>query len=275
MMVQLEINEEQASELKILLQKQNTSDNLLAFLEMLEENFVSQEEDELEETYTFEKYDDKSQYNQTPLSLMIYSKFSLKRFKEEFKIDSRKANLFEQIEPVSVSDFLQEALKRAERMPLINEKVRSEVLVMPILQEVQTLCNYSFTIFSGIDITADEDKGLKGVCDFVLSAAEDALYLEMPLFALVEAKKQDIEGSVGQCAAQMLGCQVLNEKDENSLPAIYGCITTGETWQFIKLEDNILWIDNQKYTSKTELEKILAIFQYIAEKHQKMKSERV
>jgi len=35
----------------------------------------------------------------------------------------------------------------------------------------------------------------------------------------------------------MLGAQIFNQGEINT---IYGCVTTGEIWQFLKLEQNII-----------------------------------
>lgn len=38
----------------------------------------------------------------------------------------------------------------------------------------------------------------------------------------------------------------------------YGCVTTGEDWQFLKLEQNIITFDNKRYYIN-EVEKILGV----------------
>ncbi|MEN8220219.1 MAG: hypothetical protein ABFS56_28485 [Pseudomonadota bacterium] len=63
----------------------------------------------------------------------------------------------------------------------------------------------------------------------------------------VEAKKNAIESNLGQCAAQMLGARLFNQNENNDIETIYGCVTTGETWQFIKLENEAIHIDSHRY----------------------------
>ena len=42
-------------------------------------------------------------------------------------------------------------------------------MVAPILVEVRKLNNRQISLFSGTDLTVDKEKGLNGVCYFILS----------------------------------------------------------------------------------------------------------
>lgn len=58
----------------------------------------------------------------------------------------------------------------------------------------------------------------------------------------------------------MVGAQRFNQIEGNEIPVIYGCVTTGEDWQFLTLEANHIAIDSQRYYVN-ELEKVIGIFQ--------------
>ena len=58
--------------------------------------------------------------------------------------------------------------------------------------------------------------------------------------------KNDIEAGLGQCAAQMVASRIFNEQKGRPLPRIFGCVTTGETWQFLRLEGPILGIERTR-----------------------------
>jgi hypothetical protein len=64
---------------------------------------------------------------------------------------------------------------------------------------------------------------------------------------ILEAKKNDVEEGRGQCAAQMLGARIHNAREGKATPHIYGCVTTGESWQFLKLEDHELIVHTERY----------------------------
>jgi co-chaperonin GroES (HSP10) len=74
----------------------------------------------------------------------------------------------------------------------------------------------------------------------------------------VEAKNENIKGGLGQCAAAMLAAQLFNEQEGNEIKTIYGAVTTGDIWKFLKLEGTDIFIDLNNYYIK-ELNKILGI----------------
>ncbi|MGB7376792.1 MAG: hypothetical protein WA959_09520, partial [Rivularia sp. (in: cyanobacteria)] len=45
----------------------------------------------------------------------------------------------------------------------------------------------------------------------------------------------------------MVAAQIFNKKQDNHLSTIYGVVTTGTSWLFLKLEDKTVYIDNQEY----------------------------
>ena len=47
---------------------------------------------------------------------------------------------------------------------------------------------------------------------------------------VVEAKKQDFDLGIPQCAAQLIGTDLFNKKRNVVLDKIYGCVTTGINW---------------------------------------------
>lgn len=52
---------------------------------------------------------------------------------------------------------------------------------------------------------------------------------------VVEAKKQDIDLGIPQCAVQMYASKKFNENKKTPVPYIYGCVTTGREWKFMRL----------------------------------------
>jgi hypothetical protein len=77
----------------------------------------------------------------------------------------------------------------------------------------------------------------------------------------LEAKKNDTEIGVPQCAAQMIGARLFNEKKGIKQETVYGCVTTGKEWLFLKLEDKI-YIDKKTYNLEN-IEDLLGVFQTI------------
>jgi hypothetical protein len=191
---------------------------------------------------------------------MAYSEFTLFQIEQEFKIKNQISKLFESIQPIEPSSWLLDLLQIAKELPIKSEKAKSELIVMPILVELRNRNHKYFTIYSGDNLNVDDK--LKGECDFILSKDTRSFEINYPIIQVVEAKKNDIEIGIPQCAAQMVGAKKYNEKRGNKeINTIYGCVTTGDDWIFMRLTDKIE-IDTQKYYLG-DLEHLLGVFQHI------------
>ncbi|OQY43740.1 MAG: hypothetical protein B6242_14110 [Anaerolineaceae bacterium 4572_78] len=201
---------------------------------------------------------------------MAYSDFKLRDVKKNFGLIEKRIALFEPVTPLPISNWLSETLDTGLYLALatISEKARSEFIVVPILFEIHKKNNQQFAIYSGENLDVDKEKGLVGECDFILSKGDMSHTIQTPIFSLVEAKKKDIGLGLGQCAAQMIGAKVFNEQEGNDVDTIFGCVTTGETWQFLKLENGTLFIDRIRYYID-DVETILGIFQCIIDYYKK------
>lgn len=198
---------------------------------------------------------------------MAYSDFSLRKVKKTFSILEKRELLFENITPEPISDWLKETLETSLHLALASssEKARSEFLVVPLLFEVYKRNSRKFAIYSGETFEVDKEQGLIGECDFIFSKGEMTHTIQAPIFTLVEAKKKDIGEGIGQCTAQMIAAQIFNQQEGNEIAEIFGCVTTGEDWQFLKLSDKILTIDSVRYYFN-QIENILGVLQAILKK---------
>ena len=199
---------------------------------------------------------------------MAYSDFSLSQVKKVFGLTEESVQLFSDVAALEPSSWLQETLSYSLKLALSSssEKARSEFIIAPILIELERRNPNKLSIYSGEKLDVDEEKGLKGECDFILSKGPVSLTMQTPIISLVEAKKSDIKGGLGQCIAQMLGAERFNALEGTSISAIYGCVTTGEDWQFLKLEGTRVFVDNQRYYIN-ELGKLLGVFQSIVDSY--------
>lgn len=182
---------------------------------------------------------------------MAYSEFTLEIAQKTFQLNTvRSLGLFSEIEPVEPSTYLTMGLARKASLATAigTEKARSELIVVDVLVDLLKHFDHSISLFSGIDFSVDAEKGLTGVCDFLVSLSPEQFYLVSPIIVLVEAKNLDLKLSIGQCVAEMLDAQRFNAERENDMPCIYGASTTGIDWQFLKLQESNLHIDMTTYT---------------------------
>lgn len=181
---------------------------------------------------------------------MPYSQFTLEEACRAFALAPNDTeDLFAAVPGVAVSPFLRTILD--EFAPLATtvhtEKARSEFIVAPILAEVRRLLNHRISLFSGIEFNVDLSQGLSGTCDFILAASPVQIYLNAPVMTVVEAKKDDIKAALGQCAAEMVAARLFHEREGRGALTVFGAVTTGSVWKFLKLDGGTVFIDRAEY----------------------------
>ncbi|MEG3902797.1 hypothetical protein QUB19_04825 [Microcoleus sp. B4-C5] len=179
---------------------------------------------------------------------MSYKSFTFQQLEERFGLElSLSPLLSAKVVPVEPSEWLWRAIEISSNTAVTTVKERSERIISPILLEFRERNNRQFSIFSGWSFDVDAELGLNGECDFLLSSVPFDFEIKVPVFVLRETKGGEIESCLPQCAAQMVAAQLFNEREHNSIPAIYGCVTTGVVWRFLKLEGKNLIIDVDVY----------------------------
>ena len=192
---------------------------------------------------------------------MSYSEFTLESVQIAFDLTiAERANLLDDSPLGEASKFLKELLNEFVPLALAmnTEKARSELIIAPILVEVRKKYLDNASLFSGVELNIDRDSGLNGVCDFLLSRSPSQLMLKAPVVVVVEAKKENINGALGQCIAEMWGAKLFNQQHQNDVSVIYGAATTGNDWKFLRLSDRLVEIDLTEY-QLSNIDKILGI----------------
>ena len=181
---------------------------------------------------------------------MAYSNFTLDTVLEAFDLkEVDAAGIFAASEPVKPSELLTAVLARNIPLALAvgTEKVKSELIIANVLVELREQLEHRISFFSGIEFNVDADANLTGVCDFVVSLSPRQFSLKAPIILLVEAKKDDLLVGLGQCVAEMVAAQRFNAEEGNDITCVYGSITSGIDWIFLKLEGKTLYIDMNAY----------------------------
>lgn len=192
---------------------------------------------------------------------MAYSDFTLSKAQKSFNLTlDETGDLFADVSPVEPSQGLKIIL--SDYIPLATsigtEKARSEFLIAPILADVRKILNNKISLFSGNEFNVDATKGLQGYCDYIFSGSREQLFISAPVMFVFEAKKEDINGGLGQCVAAMIAAQLFNQAQGSEKERIYGCVTTGTNWKFLFIEGTAVYIDSVEYYIK-EVGKILGI----------------
>jgi hypothetical protein len=185
---------------------------------------------------------------------MGYDNFKkLRQVTKTFGLDARSLELFEQVPLVEPSPWLTTTLAKSQLFPLTNEKVKSERIVSPILGEVGEAFLDRATLFSGEELAVDASRDLAGECDFFFALSPYKPYLESPIISLVEAKDEDMEYGIAQCAAQLYGAKLFNDNNGKDIPVLYGCATDRVEWRFMRFQAGVFYLDVKVYTQLREI----------------------
>ncbi len=142
----------------------------------------------------------------------------------------------------------------------LNEQTLCEGLIYPVLREVWKR-HPKLQLWSHVPLQVDNE--LTGIPDYLVckKSPQGLSKLELPLLALMEAKQENFAQGWGQCLASMVAAQKLNA-DCQSLPVIYGVVTTGKSWEFGQLIDDEVKI-HPFNLSLVQIDQLLGVLDYI------------
>ncbi len=178
---------------------------------------------------------------------MAFSDFkNISEVQEKYNIKYKEDVFFEAREIQPSENFVKDLDFYRENIDVFSsEASRSEVIISPILREIykKYYKKYSFWIQKSI------------VCDNILCGTPDYIFSEKsklgktvlakPIVIVVEAKKNDFEQGWGQCLAELVASQKINDDAES---AVYGVVTDGNLWQFGKLEKDCFIKNKENFT---------------------------
>ncbi len=146
---------------------------------------------------------------------------------------------------VPVAESLKEDLEFNLTTYRSNEYYAIETLISPILRATWKKYALQMNMWTHQAIKYDDD--LSGVPDYMFTNLDQRQYefMSYPIVTSVEAKAENFVEGWSQCIAQMLACQKLNEKENVT---IFGIVTTGKSWEFGKMEGNIITKHPRSYS---------------------------
>ena len=192
---------------------------------------------------------------------MAYNKFTMLQLRSAFGLNViEQAGLFVAAPPAVISDWLRVTLQKQTPIALrVNsEKARSEAIIYPIVTEVYDQMQEQVNLFPGVEFNVDRQQGLAGFCDYLFSRSPLTREIETPVVAVVEAKKENINAGIPQCFAELIAAQIFNANAVPPIETLYGAVTNGELWQFLRLQGTDATIDTDRY-GLGEVEKIVGI----------------
>jgi hypothetical protein len=163
-----------------------------------------------------------------------------------FGIAENTQNLFPSVPNTHiVPTYLVEELEfNTTKLPYnVSEASLCEMVIFPILKAVWKNFTEKLLLWSHKAIGKDAD--ISGIPDYILAKRSHlGRVMDLPFLIMIEAKKDDFDAGWGQCVAQMVTAQSLNNNEQE----IYGIVTNGTVWEISTLKSHIFTKHNGSFS---------------------------
>lgn len=195
---------------------------------------------------------------------MAFRDFTFPEVQQALGVSVTEADLYTDVPPAPVREEFAATIREGTDLALAvnTEKARSEFIIAPLLLELRRSLGGKFGLFSGVEFDVDSSRGLNGFCDFILTRSPRQVILTAPVVAIVEAKNDNLRTGFGQCIAAMVAAQEFGRKTEPPISPVYGAVTTGSAWKFLRLRETEVTIDIHEYYI-VDLSKIMGVLTHI------------
>lgn len=179
---------------------------------------------------------------------------------KEFQIKYVLKNIVSEVK-FTVSKNFQEELDLLFTDGVVDnsEDAICENLIYPVLKEVWKTYRKQLTLWSHQALSYNEN--LSGQPDYIITKRSPlgTIVFDKPYFLVVEAKQDKFEEGWGQCLAELIAVQKINNDLQQR---IWGIVSNGKVWQFGQLQGDIFTRNKTFYTIQ-DLEKLFAVINYI------------
>lgn len=192
---------------------------------------------------------------------MAFRDFTASNVYQKLGLTVADGTLFPGLQPVPVRSEFAEQLQQGLSLAaaISTEKARSEFGIAPLLLELYRITGGAFKLFSGVEWDVDREKGLNGFVDFLLTWGPSQYVAGPPFAVIIEAKNDPIPSGLGQCMAAMYAGVLANGA---GAPPVYGAVTNGREWRFLRIEGRAVTIDQNDYRAD-DLPRLLAALEWI------------
>jgi hypothetical protein len=180
---------------------------------------------------------------------------SIAQVVEEFQITVIDRDFLEPF-PLEISEAFREDLRFNLQAFNVDDSEYGvcEAVIFPILKTVYRNYYDAFVLWSHKMLTYDSN--LTGIPDYILARRSplSKTIFKQPYFVAIEAKRDDFIKGWGQCLAELVAIQKLNENPDQ---AIYGIVCNGQLWQFGMLHQQTFTKNMTSYTV-SDLDRLMA-----------------
>jgi hypothetical protein len=194
-----------------------------------------------------------------------FSKFVFPDVLARFGLTRRPpADLFAGVPPVPPGDIWTASRDATSKLGALahTEFSRSVWLVGPLLTDFWARYRGTISLIGGVEFAADPADELNGFVDFLVCRGPQTHVVTPPTLIIFEAKRDSIPDGLGQCIAGMVGVQRFNRRHGQPDGPVYGCVTTGSLWRFLRLDGLVLTEDEAEYPL-AQADRLLGILTHI------------
>ncbi len=171
----------------------------------------------------------------------------------------------EVIDPVEFFDKIEASILK-DLFNMVNENLKDttnyasefaicDAIIRPILDIIAK--KYPLRVWSHVPYNVDKEKGLIGEPDYLIALRNKYGGMAVPSLCVIEAKKDNFDEGWTQALAEMVASSLLGEN------CCYGMVTTGNFWQFGKLENNIFTVDIRSLSAINELQRVFNTINWV------------
>ncbi|EDN67716.1 conserved hypothetical protein [Beggiatoa sp. PS] len=190
---------------------------------------------------------------------MAYGNFkTVEEVARKFDIEVTNKITFTHQKEINVLKSLFSVVKEHlnDDLSFVNEVTICERIISPILNIVSR--NYErLNVWSHVSYNVDEKKGLVGEPDYLIAPRTKYGGMAIPSLCVIEAKRDNFDEGWTQALAEMVASSLLGAS------LCYGVVTTGKTWEFGQLEDNVFTVDPISISATDNLQKTFNILNWM------------
>ena len=192
---------------------------------------------------------------------MSFNKYkSIADVLQEFPLTYKEKNFVEQV-PIETDPYFQSRLDfiLKEGVVFNSEYAICESIIQPILVELWRKYADKLLLWSHQPLNYDDN--LSGIPDYIVAqrSTRGKIILEQPYLIIVEAKKDNFEEGWGQCLAELVAAQKINNNQNSRL---FGIVSNGKLWEFGLLQ-GIDFTKNVKYYVLEDLQALMEALDFI------------
>lgn len=154
----------------------------------------------------------------------------------------------------------------SDSLSFVNETTICERIISPVLHIVAK--NYDkLKVWSHVAYNVDEAKGLVGEPDYLIAPRTKYGDMARPSLCVIEAKRDDFAQGWAQALAEMVASSLLGAQ------VCYAVVTTGKSWEFGKLEQNVFIVDPVAVSAADNLQKTFEVLNWMFKEVSKIDSD--